>query len=387
MAESTEEREIPESRQSRSGSRELGSLEGPLRPLVDLVARVNTGVHAKLLVGLLLGAMLLVAMGVLSLTVIDRMNQRVTEWSRLQEKVELARKSEYAVTAQSHFRAMALLTGDDANNQKIADAKKGFLSHLTALEDMSTPSQVELLSNTRDANERFAAGSEAVLRLYKEGKDEEALALHLAEEHPISHELEGGMRKLVLESSEEMAAAEAAFQSDRRFLSSMVGTFSGVSLALALLVGVVLSLAFTRPLRRIEGVVAAVAGGDFTRRVQVPNRDELGALSRHVNRMTEKLASLYEDLRLELADRKRAEDDLERRAVEMVAVNNELEAFKYSVSHDFLEPLNNIDSSCRSLAEDFGSELDTAGQQRLESVQAAGRRIRDMVSGAPRHAA
>ena len=100
---------------------------GLFGPLANAVARINVGVHTKLLSGFLIGALLLVAMGVLSLVVISRMSGRVDALNRVQEKVDLSRQMEYAVTAQSHFRAMALLTNDDANNAKIAKAKQGLI--------------------------------------------------------------------------------------------------------------------------------------------------------------------------------------------------------------------------------------------------------------------
>ena len=40
---------------------------GPFRPMVDFVARINTGVFMKLLSGFLVGALLLLGMGILSI--------------------------------------------------------------------------------------------------------------------------------------------------------------------------------------------------------------------------------------------------------------------------------------------------------------------------------
>jgi hypothetical protein len=135
-------RRAPTGHGGRSSSdAELPRLTGALRPLVDAVARIQVSVHVKLLAGFLIGALLLLGMAVLSLVVIDRMSQRVGVLTRLQEKVDRSRQMEYGVTAQSHFRAMALLTNDDANNAKIADAKRAFLEHLDGVEQLSPPEQ------------------------------------------------------------------------------------------------------------------------------------------------------------------------------------------------------------------------------------------------------
>ncbi len=65
-------------------TRDFPRLTAPLRPVVDLVARLQVGVNAKLLPGFLVGAMLLLGMGILSLVVIERMGDRVADWARMQ---------------------------------------------------------------------------------------------------------------------------------------------------------------------------------------------------------------------------------------------------------------------------------------------------------------
>src|SRR5688572_6538241 len=97
-----------------SPDRELGPLPLALRPLVDSVARLRATVHMKLMVGFLIIALLLLLMGLLSILVIGRMNQQVDRIAALQTQTDLARQAIYSVTAQSHYRAMALITQVDS---------------------------------------------------------------------------------------------------------------------------------------------------------------------------------------------------------------------------------------------------------------------------------
>jgi HAMP domain-containing protein len=348
---------------------DLPRLAGPLRPIVDFAAGIKAGVHAKLLAGFLFGALLLVVLGVLSLTVISRMGLRVDELVRLQEKVDLTRQMEYAVTAQSHFRAMALLTLDDANNVKLANAKVGFLDNLAAMEDWSGQDQDEFFLTVRETNDRFGASGDRVFDLYNAKDIDASLKLHIAEEHSISHELEAQMRVLEVQATDQAAEAVASFESDRGFLTAMVWTFSVASIVFAVLVGLVLSWAFVRPLRRIEGAVAGVAAGDFSPRVEVLNRDEFGTLGANVNRMTMRLGNLYDDIQDELAERKRTEQELQGRAVELVAMNNELESMSYSLSHDVWAPMREIDTAGRELEERYGERAGRGGQERASPGQ------------------
>src|SRR5437879_13345530 len=81
-----------------------------LRPVVEAVARLDFSVHRKLLFGFLAGAMLLVGLAILSVGVIGRMSDRVAELDGLESKASHAQQMLYLVTAQSHYRAMEVLT-------------------------------------------------------------------------------------------------------------------------------------------------------------------------------------------------------------------------------------------------------------------------------------
>lgn len=62
-----------------------------------------------------------------------------------------------------------------------------------------------------------------------------------------------------------------------------------IALGFSGLLGLLLSGAITRPLRRLTSAAGAIAGGDFTVAVPVTSRDELGQLSRAFNDMTARL--------------------------------------------------------------------------------------------------
>ena len=276
--------------------------EGPtvlprlLYPVADAVARIGVGVHAKLLGGFLFGALLLLIMGILSLVVINRMDQRVDELSRLQEQVDSSRQAIYSITAQSHFRAMALATEQDSWNEKIFIAKEDFTGHLDELDAIGPTEGEDLLMDLRAANDSFASSGEAVLLLYEAGDRDQALELHIASEHELSHELEDGLNDLIGISSQDITDARNAFNSDRTALTTIVAVVSGVSLLSAIALGLVLSAAFVRPVYQIDHALSKIAEGDFSQRVEVPNKDEFGTLSMNLNHASVRLASLYDEL-------------------------------------------------------------------------------------------
>jgi len=68
------------------------------------------------------------------------------------------------------------------------------------------------------------------------------------------------------------------------------------SILLALVLGYAISGSLIGPVTEVESRLSQIAAGDFSRHVQVDNRDELGALAANVNRMSDELGRLYREL-------------------------------------------------------------------------------------------
>ncbi|MFL5301510.1 MAG: PAS domain S-box protein, partial [Anaeromyxobacteraceae bacterium] len=82
------------------------------------------------------------------------------------------------------------------------------------------------------------------------------------------------------------------------------------------------------------------------------------------------------------AERVRAAE-LERRVsertIELTAVNRELEAFSYSVSHDLRAPLRALDGFSQVLLEDYAASLDPQAKDYLARIRAASQRMSRLI--------
>jgi len=94
----------------------------------------------------------------------------------------------------------------------------------------------------------------------------------------------------------------------------------------------------------------------------------------------------YIAIRTDITGRKQAAErieqlnaDLQNRAGELEATNQELAAFSYSVSHDLRSPLRGIDGFSQALEEDYADKFDDTGRSHLARVRAAAQRMSGLI--------
>lgn len=107
-------------------------------------------------------------------------------------------------------------------------------------------------------------------------------------------------------------------------------------------------------------------------------RDRTGrayALVKITRDMTEHRQTEEKILQLNQTLERRVED----RTAELAAVNRELEAFSYSVSHDLRAPLRSVDGFGRLLQERYADQFDAQGQHYLSRIRAAAQRMATLI--------
>jgi signal transduction histidine kinase len=91
---------------------------------------------------------------------------------------------------------------------------------------------------------------------------------------------------------------------------------------------------------------------------------------------------VFEALMIDVTDRKMASEQirglnaaLARQVAELAAVNRELDAFSYSISHDLRAPLRAMQGFADALLEDYGTALDATGHDYAQRIVAASRQM------------
>ncbi|HEX7847537.1 MAG TPA: ATP-binding protein, partial [Chitinophagaceae bacterium] len=145
-----------------------------------------------------------------------------------------------------------------------------------------------------------------------------------------------------------------------------------------LLVGVLLtwllSRSITTPLKKLNSAAASIAGGDFSKKVSVEGKDEIGQLAVSFNTMVDEIYRSQKDL----------ESKVRERTAQLETSNAELESFSYSVSHDLRAPLRAINGYSIILKEDYAEKLDPEANRVINAIISnatmMGKLIDDLIS-------
>jgi signal transduction histidine kinase len=292
----------------------------PMRWLVSLVARIPARIQGKLLAAFLAITMLLIMMGAVGLQVISGINQRTEELVKLQRKIEAYRQVQNDTTNQLYSVSTALLSMDDRTLESTLRQLNQFGYDVDRLQFVAKD-EIDLLAQFKADYDRFVDIVTSAVELIRAGKADEARQIQIQKAAPLADRLERLTGQLVNRSEADMIAGIEA--SAQAYVTSQVVVigFALGSIVLALGLGYAISWSLVGPVKDIQARLNRVAAGDFTQRIRVDNRDELGALADSVNQMSEELGRLYHQLE---------------------AASQHKSQFLANMSHELRTPLNAI---------------------------------------------
>jgi signal transduction histidine kinase/HAMP domain-containing protein len=277
----------------------VGLVSRFMSPLVGLVSRMPARVQFKLLAAFLAIAMLLIMVGAVGLNALSGVHQRAEELVKLQRKIEAYRQVQHDTTTQLYSVASALLSADERTLSSTLRQLNQFSYDVDRLQFVAKD-EIELLGRFQQDYDRFIEIATRVVDMIRSGRAAEARDLQAAQAAPLADRLERLTNQLVNKAEADMVAGiEASTQAYSR-AQFVVIAFALASIALALGLGYVISWSLIGPVKEIEARLNQLAAGDFTQRVHVANRDELGALAANVNRMCDELGRLYQQIEASL---------------------------------------------------------------------------------------
>ncbi len=326
--------------------------------LPRLVARVPATVHAKLLAAFLVMVVLLITVGAVGLQALGGVNRRAEEVVTLHRKIAAYRQLQHDTTGQLYSVASDLLVPDEQTLEATLRQLNQFGYDLDRLQFVSQD-EVELFGRVRKEYDQFIQVVARVVELIRGGKVAEGRELQLTQAGPLADRLERLTNELVNKAEADMVARVEV--SHRAYVTArwVVIVFAVGSIGLALVLGYALSWSLVAPVKRMDVQLRQIAQGDFSQRVEVPNRDELGALAANLNRMNEELGRLYQQL--DTANRHKSE-------------------FLTSMSHELRTPLNAIIGFSEVLLEKMFGELNEKQAEYLQDILSSGHHLLSLIN-------
>ena len=344
--------------------------------LVRAVGRLPAGVHVKLLVAFVGTAVLVVVLGALGLRLLGQSNERVEMLGKLQQRafaygklrsdashVRLLQAQHVGGDFYKNFPDLNRVE-DDAAGLAIDRATVSAVAQIPAstyrenLGFRPPPEDVIFLRRIRETGARLLGVMRRIVEVSGAGDSARATSLRYRAEL-LAIDLNQHATELANATTARTDAVTAqnasAYTSSRNLF---IGVAAGVVI-LALLLGFVLSWSVIGPIQRIDSRLAAIASGEFSGRVDVTNRDELGALASNVNRMNDELQRLY--LELETTSQHKSE-------------------FLANMSHELRTPLNAIIGFSQVLREEMFGDVNAKQEEYLDDILASAYHLLSLIN-------
>jgi signal transduction histidine kinase/DNA-binding response OmpR family regulator len=325
--------------------------------LAYAVARLPVPIHRKLVVAFGAVVALLVVVGAIGVHTLGEANDRTDQLGTLQNRVSIYRQLQNDTTIKLYEGASALFNPDPA-------ALDSALRQLQQSYDFSrlqfaARDERELLGRIETTYGQFVAVMAEGIELVRQEKLAQGQELQRTRAKPLADELERLTNQLVNRAESDIATlverAESSYRDSRRvFIAVAVG-----GIGLALLLGFAISWSIIGPVTQMDRRFGELAAGDFSRHVDVVNRDEFGALAGNLNRMSDELGRLYRDL--EAASRHKSE-------------------FLASMSHELRTPLNAIIGFSEVLREEMFGPLNDRQADYLNDILTSGRHLLSLIN-------
>lgn len=354
--------------------------------LPQFVALVPATIYTKLLTAFLVIVALLITLGAVGLQALNQANRRDQELLALHDKIIAYRQFQQETTNQLNSVALAFVGSDEQGLDTTLRQLNQFSYDFERIQYVAQDEE-ELIARVKAEHDRFRDIETQVIELIRAGKTAEALELQRTEAHVIAENLERHTNELVNRAEADIVAKSD--QNREAIVTSLwvVVMFAVGSIILALILGYGISWSLIKPIKQMETRFQEIASGDFSQHVQTVNRDELGALTTNLNRMTDELGRLYAELRTRnselaaaLAENTRLLHELEEKSKQLEVASRHKSEFLANMSHELRTPLNAIIGFSDVLLERMFGELNAKQTDYLQDILSSGRHLLALIN-------
>ena len=344
----------------------------PVRKLVRWVARIRASVHTKLLAGFLVVALLFIAMAGVSLQTIVSTTRQAQLLDEAHEQVSWAQQGEQALARQMHYTDLALLSQSEAAIAKILRENNRFNDMLAKLESTGVTEQ-KVLEQIRSSQDEAMGVVADMANAIRDGKLGSITGELLRRQERLDEQISMRMGQLVEAQRTRMTRLRDSVAAANHRSLVLTSIFAVTSVALALFCGFVISWSFILPVHEAQRFLDQVAAGNFSGRISVPNRDELGTLAERMNHMSQELQRFDREQRHAAAELVRLNDQLAQ-------ASKAKSEFLANMSHELRTPMNAILGFTEMLLDGLYGDVPDKLKEPLADIQVNGRHLLGLIN-------
>ncbi len=158
-------------------------------------------------------------------------------------------------------------------------------------------------------------------------------------------------------------------------------------LIIILLIASIVSAAFSlvasawvvKPVRMLNSSAVDLAKGKWKIKQGTYFIKEIDSLNSAFNSMALQLSNALKKLKIEVGERKTAENAMEESLKDILEINKKLETYSYTISHDLKEPIRSIRTFSQFISEDYTEKLDKEGKDYLNRIIKASTKMALMI--------
>jgi signal transduction histidine kinase len=344
-----------------------------LGALVRWVAGIRASLHTKLVSAFLVVTLLFIAIAGFSLQTVLNTARQSRQLDQAHQRVAWSQQIEQALARQMYFSVLALISQDEATIEKILRENNRFNETLAKLDTAGLPEQHDLVEQVRSGQDEAMSVVADMANAIRDRNIGSFTRDLLVQQERLDGEITARVARLVSAEQSRMARLRESIASANRDSLITTAVLAVVAVLLAWLCGFVISWSFILPVREAQGFLGGVAAGDFSRRIEVRNGDEFGALAQRMNHMSGELQRL---------------DRIQRdAAAELGQLNTRLEhasraksEFLANMSHELRTPLNAILGFTEMMTDNLYGEVPHELKEPLNDVQANGKHLLRLIN-------
>jgi signal transduction histidine kinase len=287
--------------------------------------------------------------------------------------VHWSQEIQHALAMQMNFTAMALLLKSETTVENILRENNRFNNTLARLEKAAQPEEIELIQRIRAAQGEALTTVADIANLIRDGKVEEAMQLQHNKQYPLYRRIEDFVTQLVERERNKMDRLRASVAAADRNTLILMASSAAALMLLALLLGFVISWSFILTVQKAHGLLSEVAKGNIAATIDVPNRDEFGALAAHMNHMSQELHRLYDS-------QHQASQELQRLNEQLQQACKAKSNFLANMSHELRTPMNAILGFVEMVLDEIYGEVPPHLREPLTDIQTNGKHLLRLIN-------